>query len=228
MLTKTQGIVISFIKFRETSIICKIYTQALGLQSYIVNGVRKHGKKTNMALYQPLSILDLVVQHKPMHSLHRITEIKSGYPFQSIFVNPVKISIGLFISEIAAKIIKEGESHDEIYTFLKHSILELDCMASGYENFHLAFLIQFSEYLGFKISSTTDIVMVHSNYSKHIPEAPVLTFLDLLITNGYQQNEPVNNGYRRLVLELLTNFYYTHFENMGEINSIKVLQEMNR
>lgn len=228
MLTKTQGIVISFIKFRETSIICKIYTEALGLQSYIVNGVRKHGKKTNMALYQPLSILDLVVQHKPLQSLHRITEIKSGYPFQSIFINPVKISIGLFITEIAAKTIKEGESHEDIYTFLKHSILELDCIASGYENFHLAFLIQFAEYLGFKITAITDVVMVHSNFSKHIPEAPVILFLELLIENGYQQYDAVNNGYRRQVLELLLNFYYTHFQNMGEINSIKVLQEMNR
>lgn len=228
MLTKTQGIVIAFIKFRETSIICKIYTQALGLQSYIVNGVRKHGKKTNMALYQPLSILDLVVQHKPMQSLHRITEIKSAYPFHSLFINPVKISIGLFITEIAAKTIKEGESHEEIYTFLKHSILELDCMTNGFENFHLAFLIQFSEYLGFKITSTTDVVMVRSNYSKYIAEAPAIVFLEHLIANGYQQIDAVNNGYRRIVLELLINFYYTHFENMGEINSIKVLQEMNR
>ena len=228
MLIKTQGIVISFIKFRETSIICKIYTETLGLQSYIVNGVRKHGKKSNMALYQPLSILDLVVYHKPNQSLHRIGELKSAYPFQSVFILPVKIAIGLFITEMVSKTIKEGESHEEIYTFLKHSILELDCMKEGFENFHLGFLIQFAQYLGFTITSSTDILLVRNNYGKYQTNEPAIAILDLLIQNGYSENVHIKNTDRRMALELLINFYKYHFETMGDINSIKVLQEMNQ
>lgn len=228
MLVKTQGIVISFIKFRETSIICRIYTEALGLQSYIVNGVRKHGKKTNMALYQPLCILDLVVFHKPQQSLHRISEIKNAYPFQSLFFQPVKMAIGLFISEVISKTIKEGEAHESAYVFLTHSIMELDCMTNGFENFHLSFLLQYAEYLGFKISSATDVLMVHRNYEKYAPEAAGTLLLQHLIQHGYGADHTVNNSHRRWVLEILVNFYYTHFENMGEINSLKVLQEMNR
>ncbi len=228
MLIKTQGIVISFIKFRETSIICKIQTEALGLQSYIVNGVRKHGKKSNMALYQPLSILDLVVYHKPNQSLHRISEIKSAYPFQSVFINPKKIAIGLFLTEIVSKTIKEGESQEDIYTFLKNSILELDCMPEGFENFHLVFLIQLAEYLGFKITSSTDILLVRNNYENHRQNESVIAILELLIQNGYSESILVTNSDRRLALGLLLNFYQYHFETIGEINSIKVLQEMNQ
>ena len=41
MYSQTKGIVLSSVKYSESSIICKIYTAKLGLQSYIVNGVRK-------------------------------------------------------------------------------------------------------------------------------------------------------------------------------------------
>ena len=41
MYSQTKGIVLSSVKYSESSIICKVYTAKLGLQSYIVNGVRK-------------------------------------------------------------------------------------------------------------------------------------------------------------------------------------------
>ena len=46
MIQQTKGIVLSSIKYAESSIICRIYTESLGLQSYIVNGVRKRKAKT--------------------------------------------------------------------------------------------------------------------------------------------------------------------------------------
>lgn len=61
MLVKTRGIVLNFIKFRETSIIVRMYTEQLGLQSYIINSVRKKAPGSRMALFQPFTLLDLVV-----------------------------------------------------------------------------------------------------------------------------------------------------------------------
>ena len=39
MITKTKGIVLNYIKYGDTSIICKIYTKLFGVQSYIINGI---------------------------------------------------------------------------------------------------------------------------------------------------------------------------------------------
>ena len=52
MTYKTKGIVLNFIKFKESSIICKIFTESFGLQSYIINGVRSSNKSKNMSLFQ--------------------------------------------------------------------------------------------------------------------------------------------------------------------------------
>jgi DNA repair protein RecO (recombination protein O) len=85
MLTKTQGIVISYLRYRETSILVNVYTAELGICSYIENGVRSAKAKHKMALFQPLTQLDLEVYHKPGKGLHRISEAKCSFPYQGAF-----------------------------------------------------------------------------------------------------------------------------------------------
>ena len=73
MINKTRGIVLNYIKYGDTSIICKIYTEQFGLQSYIINGIR-NSKSKNIGLFQPLNILDLVVYHKKTSVLALVGE----------------------------------------------------------------------------------------------------------------------------------------------------------
>ena len=40
MLEKTRGIVLSTVKYGETSIIAAIFTEQFGRQSYMINGIR--------------------------------------------------------------------------------------------------------------------------------------------------------------------------------------------
>ena len=75
MIQQTKGIVLSSIKYAESSIICRIYTESLGLQSYIVNGVRK--KKGKNTYYQPLNILDLEVYHKEKSGFNALKSVRS-------------------------------------------------------------------------------------------------------------------------------------------------------
>src|SRR4051812_40998701 len=113
MLHKTRGVAISYIRYRESSIIAKIYTELFGIQSYIVNGVRSSTSKTNrIALFQPLTLLDLVVYHKEKSdNVRRISEIKCYNPFNTLPYNVVKSSLALFVTEILGKTLKEEEAN---------------------------------------------------------------------------------------------------------------------
>ena len=84
MLFKTRGIVFRFTKYGESSIIVTIFTEMFGLQSYIVNGVRDKTSKNKIALYQPLTLLDLVVYHRENATIFRIKEVKCLHPYQTI------------------------------------------------------------------------------------------------------------------------------------------------
>ena len=107
MLHTTQGIVLSHIKYRETSIIAKIFTEAFGLQAYLVQGVRTKKPKYNIALFQPLTLLDMVVLHKKQRSIQRITEIRCYTPNSNILTNISKATIAIFIAEFLTKVIRE-------------------------------------------------------------------------------------------------------------------------
>ena len=115
MLVKTDGIVLNFIKYRETSIIARIYTEQLGLQTYIVNGVRKKEPTGRIALFQPLTLLEMVVYASNSGGITRISEYKCAHQFQTLLYDIRKSSIALFLSEIISLTVKEEEENPPLF-----------------------------------------------------------------------------------------------------------------
>ena len=156
MVTKTRGIVLHYLRYRETSLLVTIYTAELGIASYIENGVRSAKAKHKMALFQPTTLLDLEVFHKPGKGLHRISEAKCYFPYRQIPFDIAKSSIALFLSEILSKVLKEEESNVPLFDFLEDSFQFLDRATAHYENFHIQFLWNLSIFLGFNPSNAKE------------------------------------------------------------------------
>ena len=224
MLTKSRGIVLNFIKYKESSIITKIYTEEFGIISCIVNGVRSSKAKGNkIAFYQPLTILDLVIYYKPNQELHRISEAKISYPYQSLSFNIAKSSITIFLTEILGKILKEEEKNEDLFLFMLESFQTFDQMQESYTNFHLQFLIQLADFLGFGISSVKDFsdTLVLSPNSDQS-----LDFFARLLHSNYSQSITANGQLRYEILTWLIHFYQLHFEHFGQIKSLEILREL--
>jgi DNA repair protein RecO (recombination protein O) len=234
MLQKTKGIVINYLKFKESSIIVKIYTEELGLQSYIVNSVRSaKAKSTKIALYQPLTLLDLVVYfHKTRAQINRISEVKCNFPFQSIPFDIRKSTIALFLTEVLHKTIQEETSNPPLFHFLESSIKLLEQIEQKIENFHLFFLIRLTRFLGFEPSSAEDIFEQIQEYKKILlekTEFQVLTqSMEALIQGNYTDNLQIPSATRALLIDYLLDFYRLHVENFDNIKSLAVLREINK
>src|SRR5690554_158691 len=110
MIYKTRGVVFRFTKFQESSIIVTIFTEQFGLQTYIVNGVRSKSARNKIALYQPLTLLNLVVYHRENVNIERIKEASCLHPYRTLTTDIRKSTIALFINELLNKTIRE-ESH---------------------------------------------------------------------------------------------------------------------
>ena len=149
MLTKTRGIIFRTVKYSESSLICDIYTEELGLRSYIISGVRSKKPKVSASLLQLMSLVDLVVYDKEGKDLNRTKEVKPAYVYHSIPFEILRSSVGLFMVELARKTIKEAESNKPLFNFLFDSFLYLDSMNQGVANFHIYFTVQLTKYLGF-------------------------------------------------------------------------------
>lgn len=220
MLYKTRGIVFRFTKYGETSIIVNIFTELFGLQSYIVNSVRSKSGKGKIALYQPLTLLDLVVYHKENASILRIKEIQCVHPFTTLHTDVRKSTLALFLSEMLNKSIREQSHATEICSFLFDAFEMLDRLTDRYENFHLIFLIKLSRFLGFGPQTTGDILS-----GRGIDAADEEVLKSLLVAD-FSQNVIMSNIQRRSLLNIILHFYAQHIENFGEVRSVQVLREV--
>lgn len=227
---KTQGIVIHSIKYKESSLIVKVYTEMFGLQSYIVNGVRKSKSKQKMALYQPLTLLDMVVYYqKDVQKLFRISELRCWQAYKTIPADVKKITVAFFLTEILHKCLKEETAQEDLFFFLRDSLIIFDEMQENYENFHLYFLMKLSKYLGFTPENPQEIILQISRY-KLLPfeteeeQEIVKTFLHFL-EKDYKEAIKISGSFRSLLIDLLMDFYRLHIENFDNLKSLEVLRE---
>jgi DNA repair protein RecO (recombination protein O) len=185
-----------------------------------VNGVRSKSSKSKIALFQPLTLLDMVVYHREHANINRIKEVKCLTPFASIQYDARKSSIAMFLNELLNKCIKEESHAQEVYQFLESSLLTLDHQEDNFENFHLIFLLKLSRYLGF---GTTDVLELCGRRPVAKEELQLLT---ILLTCDLATPVPMSLQQRRELTDLIILFYRDHLDTLGEIKSIPVLKDV--
>ncbi|GAB3261919.1 DNA repair protein RecO [Larkinella harenae] len=228
MLHKTRGIVLSYFRYRETSIIVRVYTEEFGLQSYLVNGVRSAKSKTNrIAFFQPLTLLDMVVYYKPEKDLHRLSEVKINYPFQHIPFDIAKSSMALFVSEMLTKTLKEEASNPTLYHFLEESVRYLEEAGTDYENFHIAFLLKFASFLGFGPANAREFEgQLQEQKYPFLPDEHTEKALNSFLRHRLGAPVKITRQTRAELLDALVAFYQIHIDSLGEIKSLAVLREV--
>ena len=187
----------------------KVLTEQLGVQTYVVNGVRSKKANTKIALYQPLTFLDLVVYSKPNTDIHRISEAKCLEPYHTIPYDIKKSAIAVFLAEVLYKCIKEEEECIALFNFLHSSIFSLDTLKDKFEDFHLQFLYRLSNYLGFGMGASFAIINAEAI---QILESP------------YAKSVRFNGDQRKATLKYIIDFYNTHINGFGNLRSLDVLK----
>jgi DNA repair protein RecO (recombination protein O) len=239
MLIKTRGIVFRKIHYRETSVITDIYTESKGLQSYIVQGVRKPKAKIQLSLLQPMTLVDLVAYDRSDRSLNQVKELKSNYPYRSIPFDLRKGAIGMFMVEVMRKAIREPEEQQELFEFLYDTFRYLDASLETVANLHLHFLCALSGYLGFLPSGiatpmTPIFSLEEGSFVKNAmghnywidEELSQQLSLILYATRKEACEIPMNRSQRKALLNHLLRFYQLHIYNFPEIHSHTILEEI--
>jgi DNA repair protein RecO (recombination protein O) len=185
--------------------------------------VRSQKARPSIALYQPLTILDLVVYHKENAGVLRIKEVKCAYPYTQIPSDFKREAVGMFLIEILNKAVKEQSQTEELYQFIETSLIHLDELREGIENFHLFFLINLSRYLGFGPQMSGEILG-----GRLIPIEDEKILQQLILNQPREKAKAIipTNAQRRELLEILVRFYQIHIEQFGEVKSLAVLREV--
>jgi len=240
MLAKCQGIVVRIINYSETSVILKCYTDLFGMQSYLIQGVRKNKGNIRPSQLMPLNLLQLEVYHQENKNLQRIKELRCAPTLSQIHFNFVKSSIAMFMSEVIYRAIKEENQPDELlFSYLFNSIQILDEQTDILANYPICFLLQLSRFLGFypKVNElSTEAVFNFNDGHFELPElnnpfqADYLSsklLAELLQLNfAHQQQVQVSSSTRKNLLQLLIHYFNQHLSNFSNMQSHLVLAEV--
>lgn len=149
MQTTTKAIVLSSLKYGDTSLIVRAFTESDGLKSYLLKGVLSSKKgKVKPAYFLPLMQLEIVANHRNKGTLESIREVKVASPYRTLHTDILKNSVVLFLAEMLGSSIHEQEQDQELFNYLEHALQWLDGNALS-PNFHILFLLNLTKYLGF-------------------------------------------------------------------------------
>ena len=235
-ILETKAIVLSSLKYGDTSLIIRCYTQDFGLKSFIAKGVFSK-KKRNTSLYFPLAEIDLSFQPKSNEQqLVFLKSAQTSYYYESLHFHPIKSAIVFFLAEILNLVLKEEADNPELYFYIENSLKEFDQKKDDFADFHLVFLIQLSYFLGFypnleidgNLFDLENGFFTNSNSSINMLKADETVLFKKLLELHFSEDSKntFNQSQRSLLLEIIVKYYQIHTNNFKKPKSLQVLHEL--
>ena len=235
---KTQGIILRSIPYSETSSIVKILTSDQGIVSCLVQGAMRKTSKVNKFHLQNFAIVDLVIFKRKSKDLYYIREAHQQYLYKTINSYPADMTkncIFMFLNEFVNKCLKDGDTSEQLFAFLKDALITLD-REDITADFHIIFLVQLSKHLGFDFPEPTieeyKCYNIHENvWSKEEPihnQYITHEFIEMILKakrmTYCDKIQGCNNGIqRRQLAEQMIKFYQYHIPEIGKIKSLEIL-----
>jgi len=214
MIFSQKAIVLNTTRTGEGSLVIHTIGSELGRRSFITSV----GRKTSMALFQPMSIVDMEVVENPKSDLWRLRNLHQEYPLTGLRSNLHKNTMTMFLSEVLFRTLKEGAFEEGLFDWCVGSILTLDALEGDFANFHLRFLMEFASALGFapSLENFGPFAEGHLAEFRQLLTAPFPEFM-LIPLSGKTRNE---------IAESLLRYIGFHAETSLNIRSLAVLREL--
>ena len=239
MLHKTRGIVLKTTLYSESSVVVKIFTEKFGIQSYLINGVKKAKAKIPMNILQPLHLLDMVVYHKVTTQIQRVSEARPSPVFRTIPYHVIKNAVVQFLNEVLYKSIHQQNMDEALFDFIFNAISWFDETDEPNVNFHLAFLLKLTRFLGFAphFQSRSDQLYFDLQEGEFTSLPPIHPyFIDksdaeelnklFFCAFGKLNEIGINNVKRRFLLDKILVYYTLHTASFGQIKSHQILEDV--
>ena len=234
MLQNSSAIVLSRMNYSESGLIVRVFTEKFGLISILQKGIR-HKKNKKTSLFQPLMILEMVVNLNEKKDLHFTKEVSLKHNLRHIHTNMIKTSLAFFIAELVYKSINGREENNELYHFLEKSILFLNASQESVANFHLIFMLKYASLIGFGIEPPENNAAYFNTETGVFSDTPVHSrfmneemsaILERLLHRNYMNMNEVSltGSQRNDMTNSLLEFYYIHNQDLRQIKSKDILE----
>jgi DNA repair protein RecO (recombination protein O) len=231
----TKAIVLSSLKYNDSSLIVKCFTQEEGLKSYLIRGVLKAKKGgLKVAYFQPLTQLIIIASHNNKGTLNSIKEVQISNPYKTIYKDIIKQSVVMFLSEVLSYSIKEEEKNSQLFDYLESGLIWLD-LHDKIANFHLLFLLNLTRFLGFypdlSEKDKLGFDLAEGNFTDITSQKNIIygnnfyQFKKLLGINFDSiENVSFNKHERQVVLKIIIRYFELHLDGFKKPKSLQILE----
>ena len=237
MLLKTEAIVLNRIKYTDNSFVVNLYSEAIGKISVLARtSTRKQGTKAN--LFAPLNVIRTELRLKDTRSVQGMSYCELVKSPTVIDSDISKICISQFIAEVIMKMVKEEEQNLALYSFFKDTIAAIETSKENIVNLHIIFLKDFARHLGFAMTNNYcgETPYFNSREGMFLPfftsdeesfDQSLSKAFSVILAASYETNNfRIPYQYRKEIIEQMLSYYKIHTENLSEIKSLKVLNEV--
>ncbi|MCM1078639.1 MAG: DNA repair protein RecO [Bacteroidales bacterium] len=211
MLVKTNAVVLHTLKYGDRKIIVDFYTEQLGRVTSVVKLSLSQRTRLKKQLFQPLTLLAMEIDYRPRQQMQKISDARLLAPWQSLCFEPAKMTVGIFLAEILTYATRTGQPDFRLYGFVETSLQWLDLATEGTANFHIAFLVMLTKYLGWDIQ--------HADNSWQLGNIVSMTYENM---DGYL----LSRNRRQAFLEHLMRYYRQNIPSFPEPKSLHILQQI--
>ena len=237
MQITTKAIVLTTLKYGDTSLIVKAFTLSDGLKSYLLKGILISKKaKIKPAYFQPLTQLEIVANHKNKGTLESIREARVAYHFTTLHTHIAKNTMGLFLAEMLGNSVHEEEPNVEMFYFIEASMQWLDSH-DDISNFHIHFLLGLTKYLGFYPDTTaidsTCFDLFEGVFTDRPSLNPILEGNNLEYFKSFLginfdaiQSVRMKKANRQELLKAIVLYFELHLQGFRKPRSLAILNEV--
>jgi DNA repair protein RecO (recombination protein O) len=240
MLHKTEGIVLSTLKYSDRYAITHVYTVDFGSTSYLLPLENSKKAKIKKSLFFPFSLLRMEVEHLPNRDIQKLKEVETLLPLYEICTDISKMSLTFFLSEFLFRVLRESDNNEVTFCYIKNSVETLEAANSSIANFHIAFMIGLTRFLGIypnweNTESDRYFDMLNGGFKQNIPshthylkleESRYLKYLNR-INYGNMHKFKLSCDKRNLIINYLLEYYRLHLYDFPKLKSLEVLREIN-
>lgn len=234
MTKKTQAIVLNKLPYTDNKKIVTIFTKNFGKKKLLITFSKSKKNKNNY--FEIFQILNIEFSPKKKSEFISLKESSLNTPLNALYTNLDKLSIVFFLAGILNKIIYNDLIDQELFEFIKMSIILLD-KCEHPANFHPAFLVSLTKHLG---------IEPMKNYSSNekyfdVRKGKFVSFFDKdytfsknasnffykFINAGMNEfvDIPMNKHTRNELIDWILKYYLYHFPNI-DISGYQILKDI--
>ena len=221
MILNTNAIVLHRMKYKNSSLIARIFTEDSGKMSIIINGANK--RKDNISgIVEPPNIINLNYYKRKTGTLQAGKEANFLYNNSAIRNNIVQLSAALSIVEVIDKTFHENDVNSDIYNLACQTLKIINDDICDVKLILSFFLLNLIESLGFMIDLENEM-----NLPISINKEIKLFLIDLDKSSLNNFND-LNHDKINLVeiITVLEMYIKQHLKLNGDIQSLTMIKEI--